>query len=246
MNTLLWLDPDDDSTPFPPADAALRDPNGLLAVGGSLSPQRLEMAYRAGIFPWFSDGQPPLWWSPDPRAVFLPGEFHVSRSLRKHMRQQHFEVVFDRAFETVMRACAEPRAGQPGTWITGSMIAAYCELHRRGIAHSVEVYRDDRLVGGVYGVAFGAAFFGESMFSRESDGSKIALAWLSAQLARWRYHFIDCQVPSPHLARLGARLIPREQFLRMLAQALESDREPHRWRFESNLDPLAPTASASI
>jgi leucyl/phenylalanyl-tRNA--protein transferase len=246
MTPLLWLEPDDDRTPFPPVERALRDPDGLLAVGGPLSPTRLQMAYRNGVFPWFSAGQPVLWWSPDPRAVLLPHEIRIGRSLRKRVRNAGFEVAFDRRFEDVMRACAAPRAGQPDTWITAAMIDAYVRLHEAGLAHSVEVYRSEQLVGGLYGVALGAAFFGESMFSRQPDASKVALVWLAVQLRRWQYRLIDCQMPSPHLARLGARLLPRRQFLGLLAKALESPTQCGPWRFDTDLDPLGPVAAASI
>ncbi len=246
----VWLPPDDETAPFPPADSALEHPNGLLAIGGSLSPERLERAYCGGIFPWFSEGQEILWWSPDPRGVLFPTEFRMARSLRKRIRNAGFEVVFDRAFEDVMRACAEPRAGQPGTWITADMIRAYTALHERGLAHSVEVYRDGRLVGGLYGVAIGGAFFGESMFSRESDASKVALAWLAGQLHRWGYALIDCQLPSEHLARLGARSIPRAAFLDLLQVALERAGKPGPWRFDPDYTPLTgplePSPPASI
>lgn len=235
----VWLPPDDEAIPFPPADSALEYPNGLLAVGGSLSPERLERAYRSGIFPWFSEGQEILWWSPDPRAVLFPAELHMTRSLRKRIRNAGFEVALDLAFEEVMRACAEPRADQAGTWITAEMIRAYTALHARGLAHSVEVYRGGRLVGGLYGVAIGGAFFGESMFSRESDASKVALAWLAGQLRRWGYALIDCQLPSAHLARLGVRSLPRPVFLDLLRQALKREGKPAPWSFDPGYTPLA-------
>lgn len=240
MRGLLWLDPDDEDTPFPPLETALREPNGLIAAGGSLSPKRLELAYRAGVFPWYTDGQPILWWSPDPRAVFWPGRVRISRSLRKRLRDPRLLVSFDTAFTEVMRACAEPRRDRAGTWITAEMIRAYTKLHELGLAHSLEVWREGRLIGGLYGVALGRAFFGESMFSREPDGSKIALAWLSAQLAAWDYRFIDCQMPSPHLASMGAELISRRQFQILLEQALHQTGRPGRWRFDPDLTPLAP------
>jgi len=246
MRGLLWLDPDDEDTPFPPVEMALHNPNGLLAAGGALTPKRLKMAYRAGIFPWFTEGQPVLWWSPDPRAVFWPGQVHVSRSLRKRLRDPRIEVSADTAFAEVMWACAAPRPGQPGTWITPEMVDAYCALHELGLAHSVEVRREGRLIGGLYGVAMGAAFFGESMFSRETDGSKIALAWLSAQLAAWGFRLIDCQVPSPHLASMGAQLIGRAEFLARLAEAVRLPGAPGPWRFDSAPATLAPPTADSI
>jgi leucyl/phenylalanyl-tRNA--protein transferase len=246
MLDLLWLPPDDDDTPFPAADMALRDPNGLLAIGGPLSPTRLERAYRNGIFPWFSEGQPVLWWSPDPRAVLFPAEIRISRSLRKRLRRNEVTLDFDQRFAEVMQACAAPRANQPGTWITDDMIAAYLALHARGLAHSVEVYQAGALVGGLYGVAIGGAFFGESMFSRQADASKIALVYLAAQLRRWGYRLIDCQVPSPHLASLGARLLPRSQFLALLDDAVRLPGKAGVWQFDSDLDPLGADAPTSI
>lgn len=219
----VWLPPDDETAPFPPADSALEHPNGLLAIGGSLSPERLERAYCGGIFPWFSEGQEILWWSPDPRGVLFPTEFRMARSLRKRIRNAGFEVVFDRAFEDVMRACAEPRAGQPGTWITADMIRAYTALHERGLAHSVEVYRDGRLVGGLYGVAIGGLFAGESMFHHARDASKVALVHLVALLvadARPE-RLLDVQWSTPHLASLGVVEVPRASYLERLGAALD-------------------------
>lgn len=246
IEDLLWLTPDDETTPFPAVDQALDDPNGLLAIGGPLSPARLEMAYRHGIFPWFSDGQPVLWWSPDPRAVFLPGELHISRSLRKRVRKGEFKLALDRRFEDVMRACAAPRAGQPGTWITSEMIEAYVRLHRLGLAHSVEVYEGGELVGGLYGVAIGGAFFGESMFSRRTDASKVALVWLSQQLWHWGFQMIDCQMPTAHLTSLGARETPRAGFLRLLSAAVNLPHRSGAWRFDTGFDPLLQHAATSI
>lgn len=232
----LLLYPDDETTPFPPAALAMREPNGLLAIGGSLTPTRLEQAYRSGIFPWFSEGQEILWWSPDPRAVLFPEKIRLSRSLRKSLRNKDIEVIFDAAFTDVMRACAAPRVDQPGTWITQDMIAAYTELHALGRAHSVEVYQAGRLVGGLYGVAMGAIFFGESMFSRQRDASKIALAWLAAQLKLWGYRAIDCQLPSAHLLGLGAQTMPRRDFLTLLHAALAQPGKKGAWRFDCGLD----------
>lgn len=207
---------------FPPVEHA--SPEGLLAIGGDLSSRRLLDAYRHGIFPWYSAGQPILWWSPDPRAVLYPERFRVSRSLRKTLRRGGFAVTFDRAFEEVIHACAEPRliGGEPsaGTWITEEMKAAYIELFDAGHAHSVETWRGSRLVGGLYGVALGRAFFGESMFHRETDASKVAMAGLVDLLAGWRFHFIDCQLTSDHVLSLGAEEIPRSRFLAELETAL--------------------------
>lgn len=205
--------PGDPPDAFPPVERALSEPNGLLALGGDLSPARLLAAYRRGVFPWYSEGQPVLWWSPDPRAVFYPEAIHVSRSLGKRLRQGRFEVRVDTAFDAVVRACAAPRARQEGTWISGEMADAYGTLHRLGAAHSVEAWRGGELVGGLYGVALGEVFFGESMFSRERDASKVTLVALS----RLGFRLIDAQVPSEHLARLGAVEIPRARFLSHLA-----------------------------
>ena len=205
-----YLDAED---PFPPVDEALREPNGLLAAGGDLSPARLLDAYRQGIFPWFGDEDPLLWWSPDPRMVLFVDELHVSRSLRKTIRSGRFSVTADRAFSAVMSGCAEPRADQEGTWITTEMRAAYARLAALGYAHSVEAWEGDALVGGLYGVAIGRMFFGESMFARVSDASKVAFVALVRQLQRWGFRLIDCQMPTAHLASLGAREIPRREFL---------------------------------
>ena len=194
-------------------ETALAEPNGLLAVGGDLSHERLLSAYREGIFPWFSAGDPILWWSPNPRMVLFPNEFMVSHSLRKILRKGAFEVKFDTAFEQVMRACAAPRKGQAGTWILEEMITAYCELHAKGYAHSVETWIDGELVGGLYGMALGRMFYGESMFSRRTDASKIAIAYLCNRLERLNFGMIDCQMYTPHLASLGAREIPRQEFI---------------------------------
>lgn len=219
---------------FPPITLALRSPNGLLAAGGDLSPPRLLEAYRRGIFPWFSEGEPILWWSPDPRMVLFPGEFKTSHSLRKTLRKGRYEVRTDSAFEQVMRACAAPRADQAGTWIHKDMIAAYCELHRLGYAHSVEVWMDGQLVGGLYGMALGRMFYGESMFSFRTDASKIALAHLAAQLERWNFGMIDCQMNTRHLASLGAREIPRAEFIARL-QDLINYPPVTAWHFDDDL-----------
>ncbi|MBA1145526.1 leucyl/phenylalanyl-tRNA--protein transferase [Ectothiorhodospiraceae bacterium WFHF3C12] len=235
MIPVLAMAPDDEDTPFPPPERALDYPNGLIAVGGALSVRRLRMAYESGIFPWFSPGQPPLWWTPDPRAVLFPGQMHIPRSLRKVLRRQAYRVTLDAAFPRVIAECADLRADAEGTWITEEMRAAYITLHEHGLAHSVEVWMDGSLAGGLYGVALGKAFFGESMFSRRTDASKIALAWLSAQLLRWDYELIDCQLPSPHLERLGAREIPREAFLSRLAQALTAATGETAWTIDPEL-----------
>ena len=225
-----WLDGD---SPFPPLESARREPNGLLAVGGDLSPRRLLEAYRRGIFPWFSEGDPILWWSPDPRMVLFPEELRISRSLAKALRNRPYEVSFDRDFEGVIRACAAPREGQPGTWITPDMRSAYARLHQLGYAHSVEVRVDGELAGGLYGVALGAAFFGESMFARVRDASKIALVHLVGRLRAEGYGMIDCQMRTGHLASLGAREIPRAQFARRLRELVDYARAPGSWRSEA-------------
>jgi len=218
-------------TPFPPIAAALAEPNGLLAAGGDLSPDRLLAGYRHGIFPWYSEGQPILWWSPDPRMVLFVDEVRVTRSLAKRIRSGTFEVRVDSAFRDVIEACAEaPREGQRGTWITPEIIGAYCELHRRGYAHSVESWRDGQLVGGLYGLALGRVFFGESMFARESDASKVALVHLAAILRHLGVPIVDCQQETAHLAGLGARPIPRERFAAHLAELIHSADPPTGWR----------------
>jgi leucyl/phenylalanyl-tRNA--protein transferase len=213
---ITWLSPDDPPDRFPPHEAALHDPPGLLAAGGDLRVERLIAAYQRGIFPWYSPGQPVLWWSPDPREVILPREFHVSRSLMRVQRLRGFEWCEDRDFAGVVAACAAPRSRSPGTWITAEMQAAYCALHQCGLAHSYEIWRENRLVGGVYGVRLAGVYFGESMFSGERDASKAALAGLVARSAALGIELIDCQLPSAHLRSLGSRPMPRVQFLRYL------------------------------
>jgi len=215
VRSVSWIQADAPPDAFPDPVLALDEPNGLLAVGGDLRAERLLAAYRQGIFPWYGDGQPILWWSPDPRLVLFPGALRRSRSLRKRLRQGRYRVSANRAFEDVVRGCAAPRPRQAGTWITDEMAAAYVELHAAGHAHSLECWDGDRLVGGLYGVAIGAVFFGESMFSRASDASKVALA----TLCECGYALVDCQLPNPHLARLGAAPVPRERFLALLARA---------------------------
>lgn len=210
-----------DSLSFPPLERALREPNGLLAVGGDLSAERLIQAYRHGCFPWYQAGQPILWWSPNPRTVLLPQELHVSRSLRKTLRQERFQVSLDRDFSAVIQACAGPRDYADGTWITPEMQAAYRELHRRGIAHSVEVWQNDNLVGGLYGLAIGQLFFGESMFSHVDNASKVGFATLVRRLEQWGFVLIDCQMPTQHLQSLGARSISRSEFADYLKRYLD-------------------------
>lgn len=228
MLTLLREGLEDEA--FPPLEQALAEPNGLLAVGGDLSPRRLYRAYRAGIFPWYEAGQPILWWSPDPRLVIRPGEMRVSRSLAKLLRRGTFQLTVDRAFAAVIDACAAPRRGAPGTWITPEMREAYLALHRRGLAHSAEAWLDDRLVGGLYGVALGRIFFGESMFHRVDNASKAAFVFLMDCLERWGYVLADCQVHTLHLVSLGAFEIPRREFARWLAAYVDVAPEPGAWQ----------------
>lgn len=218
----------DDPGLFPDPQHAESD--GLLAVGGDLSPNRLINAYAAGIFPWFEEGQPILWWSPDPRMVLTPASLHVPRSLAKAMRAHAFEVHFDKAFERVMDRCAaKRRPGQRGTWITADMKRAYQRLHELGVAHSSEAYLDGKLVGGLYGVSLGGAFFGESMFADVPDASKVAFVMLVRQLEAWGIDLVDCQVTTAHLARFGAREVPRGDFLAQLTQALGKKTRQGRW-----------------
>lgn len=208
---------------FPPAHLAIKE--GLLAVGGDLSTERLLLAYRSGIFPWYSSGDPILWWSPDPRLVLYPDELNISKSLRKVIKKKNFRITFDKAFESVIQACAEAkRSYGEGTWITGEMKDAYCDLYRKGYAHSVEAWQGGTLAGGLYGISIGRAFFGESMFSRVSNASKVAFVTLVETLNRLRFKLIDCQVRTDHLIRFGAREIPRKSFLEQLEKAI--DRPP--------------------
>ena len=209
------------SDPFPPVDQALDHPDGLLAAGASLSPQRLVDAYRRGIFPWFGEGDPILWWSPDPRTVLRPSAVHVSHSLRKRLRKAAFLITIDRAFTRVLDGCAAPRSDDAGTWLSVPMRRAYASLHATGFAHSIEVWMDGELAGGIYGVAIGTMFFGESMFTRRTDASKIAMVRLAAQLDRWGCPLIDCQLETGHLLSLGAEHMPRRQFVAEIAQLVK-------------------------
>lgn len=228
MRSLPWLEPTDPPAALPPPGRARREPNGLLAAGGALTPDWLLHAYRQGCFPWSGPGQPILWWSPDPRAVLLPREFRRSRSLRRSIRGRGYETRLDTAFGQVLAGCAAPRPGQDGTWITGEMHRAYLALHRLGLAHCIETWRDGRLVGGLYGVAIGAVFFGESMFARETDASKVALARLVDEAIDRGIELIDCQLPTDHLASLGSRCLPRDEFLVLLAR--HADPARRLWR----------------
>ena len=214
MTAPYWLNLDD--MDFPSVDLALQEPDGLLAVGGDLSVDRLVNAYRHGIFPWYSDDQPILWWSPDPRLVLYPSQVKINRSLAKSLRKELFTVRFDTAFKDVIQACAAPRSDEEGTWITDDMQQAYLRLHEAGYAHSIECWQDDKLVGGLYGIALGKVFFGESMFSRVTEASKIALVYLCAHLVKWQFSMIDCQVETEHLINMGAVSIPRCDFVQQL------------------------------
>ena len=227
MEHIPWLDPTVLS--FPPIESALTDPSGLLAVGGDLSPERLEMAYRSGIFPWYEDDQPILWWSPDPRSVLFPKNLKVSRSLRKVVRQNQFTVTFDQAFSEVIHKCRQNRSYSRGTWITHEMEVAYNQLHKLGSAHSVESWFDGELVGGLYGIAMGRMFFGESMFSVKTDASKVALVYLAGQLDAWGFQLIDCQIRSDHLDSLGAVQIPRKRFIDYIDTYVDSPSRNSDW-----------------
>ena len=229
MSTLRWLSSADGADRFPPASEALVEPNGLLAAGGDLKPERLLAAYRRGIFPWYEEGQPILWWSPDPRAVVRPDGVKVSRSLRRSLIKGGFELRIDSAFAAVVAACAEPRRYTDSTWITRDMAAAYARLHELGWAHSFETWRDGELVGGLYGVAIGRVFFGESMFARVTDASKVALVRLAEHLRGRSFEIIDCQVASAHVASLGATSISRAAFLALLDRHCEPPGTPRSW-----------------
>ena len=212
---------------FPAVEYASED--GLLALGGDLSPERLMLAYSKGIFPWYNPGEPILWWSPNPRCVIFPDHYRPSRSTRRSVRKHGFTFSFDHCFENVIRQCASPRQSAPGTWITQDMNTAYTQLHHLGFAHSVETWKDGELVGGLYGIAMGKVFFGESMFSTVSDASKAALAWLIAALAEWGYALVDCQITSDHLLSLGAEEIPRQEFVSILEASGATPGNRGRW-----------------
>ena len=222
-----WLD---SPLAFPDVKRALSEPSGLLCAGGDLEPATIVAAYSRGIFPWFSDDQPILWWSPDPRMVLFPGEFRFSKSLAKTVRAKKFEVRFDTAFADVIKGCAEPRTKDGGTWIVNEMQTAYSRLHKQGVAHSVESWRDGKLMGGLYGIALGRMFFGESMFARETDASKVALVALVEKLTRDGFALIDCQQETKHLARFGARPIARADFVRRLQELINSQSTQSHWR----------------
>ncbi len=236
-----WIDPSDQKYSFPDVELALREPDGLLAVGGDLSPPRLLQAYRAGIFPWFSEGQPILWWCPDPRAVLFLADVKVSRSLAKTVAKADYEITMDTVFSEVVERCAGPRKRDQGTWITEEMFAAYEKLHELGTAHSVEYWQDGHLAGGLYGVAIGRVFFGESMFSQTRDASKVAFVYLSTQLLAWEFPFIDCQIYSEHLGSLGATRIPRKRFSDLLNRHCDlpapggTPGQNSKWNFDPDL-----------
>lgn len=237
-NGPFWINESDPELNFPPVDLALDEPNGLLAVGGDLSPDRLIKAYGLGIFPWFNHDQPILWWSPNPRAVLFPDQLHISRSLHKAIRRGSYKITLDTAFADVMQACAAPRPQQEDTWITPEMHKAYLQLHEMGIAHSVEAWLGDKLVGGLYGLSIGKAFFGESMFSQASNASKTAFVHLAKQLQTWQFKLIDCQVSSEHLESLGAGDIERTKFIHLLQQAIQHPDKNQKWQFDENFHPF--------
>ena len=256
--SLYWIPATDKTYQFPPVEDALQEPNGLLAAGGDLSPTRLISAYRRGIFPWYSAGEPILWWSPSPRTVIFPAHLKVSHSLRKTLRKGDFHVTLDTQFRQVIEACAAPRREErkrrvpqvpwaqdaqerpprkpeTSTWISAEIITAYCRLHEMGVAHSVEVWKEHELIGGLYGIAIGRVFFGESMFSRATDASKVALVHLVRQLERCGYTVIDGQVSSPHLYTLGAEDISRTDFITLLQGAVDVPNHPHPWQLDADL-----------
>lgn len=232
--TPCWLEPDATEIVFPDVELALRDPDGLLAIGGQLSTDWLLQAYRRGVFPWYGPGQPILWWSPDPRLVLFPEQLHISRSLAKTLRREKFRTTLDTDFPRVIAACARARPSQSGTWITPEMEAAYIDLHRAGYAHSVECWSEGKLAGGLYGVAIGNIFFGESMFTEITDASKVAFVALVRQLERWGFSLIDCQVHTGHLASLGATLIPRKEFTAILDVACRAPGRDAPWVFDES------------
>ena len=236
-------------TDFPDVELALQEPDGLLAVGGDLSAERLITAYQQGIFPWYSEGQPILWWSPDPRMILIPDEVKISRSLAKKIRQQNLKVTLDTSFREVITACSKPRLEkgmeQNETWILDDMIEAYVSLHEAGYAHSVECWQDDSLVGGLYGIAIGNVFFGESMFSQVSDASKIAFAYLCNQIEQWDFKLIDCQVYTAHLESLGAKMISRKNFISLIKQYTSENDKHEKWQIDSNITDYIITRMAN-
>ncbi|MCW9024571.1 MAG: leucyl/phenylalanyl-tRNA--protein transferase [Gammaproteobacteria bacterium] len=234
MTAPYWLNPLDRED-FPNVSLALRDPDGLLAIGGDLSIERLLAAYQRGIFPWYSDEQPVLWWSPDPRSIIRPENLRISRSLQKTLKKQVFQLTIDKAFKDVIKHCSESRKNAVGTWITDEMMYAYNRLHDAGHAHSIECWQNDKLVGGLYGIAIGQVFFGESMFSKVTDASKVAFVYLIKQLQAWGYELIDCQVQSAHLDSLGAENIPRTVFIHALEYYCQQPGHDTPWEFDPDL-----------
>ena len=230
-----WIDPYDESGGFPDINLAMKEPNGLLAVGGNLAPKRLIDAYKKGIFPWYTEGQPILWWSPDPRSVLFPDKLNISRSTIKKIRQDKYHITVDRAFKQVITQCSAPRTDGNGTWLTSQMIDAYSNLHELGYAHSAECWLDGELVGGLYGVSIGRVFFGESMYSRNSDASKIAFIYLATQLKEWGYAMIDCQVHSNYLQSLGASVIPRQEYINLINHWTKHPALNKQWVLENKL-----------
>lgn len=233
MTQLVTLNPGDSNQPFPDVSSALTNPDGLLAVGGCLSSRRIHNAYYNGIFPWYSDGEPLLWWSPDPRLVLYPDQFKLSRSLRKTIKRGEFQVTYDQAFADVIAACAKPRENSKGIWLTQEMQQAYRKLHALGVAHSVEAWHQGHLAGGLYGIGIGRVFYGESMFSLRSNASKVAFATLIECFKTWCYTIIDCQVYSNHLASLGAETIPRRQFIQLLKEYRDQPISKQAWQLPS-------------
>ncbi len=234
MRRPYWIPAHASPYDFPPLEDALDHPDGLLAIGGDLTPSRIMIAYRQGIFPWYSEDQPILWWSPSMRMVLLPSALKISRSLRKTIRKGQFTVTLDQHFPAVITECAGYRRHQSGTWITEDMKTAYCQLHHYHFAHSVETWYEGSLVGGLYGVSLGKVFFGESMFSRMSDASKVALVYLVQQLQRWDYELIDCQAYTQHLQRFGATEIPRQHYRFLLDHLCDQPGQPGPWQFDNH------------
>ena len=234
----FWLDVRQPEL-FPEVSLALQDPDGLLAIGGDLSEKRILAAYRQGIFPWYSDDQPVLWWSPNPRMVLYPDNLHISKSLRKKLRKGNYSITFDNAFDQVVDECSAPRNYTDDTWITDEMKQAYIRLHQSGYAHSVECWHDQELIGGLYGIAIGKVFFGESMFAKKTDASKIAFIYLTRQLQNWGYRLIDCQVYSKHLASLGAVNIPRDDFIKQIQQLCNLT-VSHQWQCNLTVSDILP------
>lgn len=234
---ITWLDPSNSNSNFPDIEEALQNPEGLLAAGGDLSVARLLQAYRSGIFPWYEDGQPILWWAPNPRGIIRTNKFRISSSLRKTLRKHNWTVTFDGDFYKTVMACAAPRSYAHGTWITEEMAEAYTTLHHHGHAHSVELWdNNERLVGGIYGVLIGRMFYGESMFSFETNASKVALTYLISHLHLWGFPLLDCQLPSPHLASLGAETISRKEYINMMTPLCEESLSNFKWKLDKSLD----------